>query len=1141
MRKFYYYFSVIILLIISFPLLVQKNMYAQLVPTANNNAMQLVQQMVGSGVVILSANLTCPAGASGTYTTSGVCSTAGIPQGVVLTSGSINNVPGPNNTGSAGVDNGAAGNALLDALTGNTTYDACVLTFSFIPTTNSISFNFIFGSEEYPEFVNSSVNDGFGFFLTGPPSYSNTNIAYIPSTTTPITIDNVNASTNSGYYNDNTGGTCLQYDGYTDVITAQANVTPCSTYTMTMAVADAGDGIYDSGVLIQENSFSSGTFDATLVSQTNATCSTLGSATVTASGGTPPYVYQWSTSPVQNTPTATNLSPGNYYCVVSYNICSQMVSDTVYVTINGTGTVSAPVTSQTNVNCNGGNNGSVTVTPSGGTTPYTYSWSPSGGSGPTASSLTAGAYTVTVTDNIGCSGTTTVTITEPAVLTANITATANPTCAGNNGTATVTAGGGAGGYTYTWSPSGGSAATGTGMGAGTYTVTVTDANGCTRTATTTLANSGGPSASITSVTNVSCFGGTNGSATVTVNSGSAPYTYSWSPSGGSAATGTNMTAGTYTVTVTDASSCSSTATVTITQPAQVTANITSSSNVTCFGGSDGTATVTAGGGTIPYSYVWSPSGGNTATGTGLGSNTYTVTVTDANLCTQTATVSITEPAQVVLNVVSQSDPSCLGYTDGTATLNVSGGVGAMTYTWNPGGVGTNTSGTLSAGTYTVTVSDANNCTSSTSFTINDPSGVALSVTPSDDSICVADAIVLNTNAYGGSGGYTYTWNGTPGASIYNDNPVSTTVYNVVLTDINGCTVSASATVYVGSLPNASFTTASVCEGAQTVFNNTSTVTSGMITGYGWDFGDGSPYSNLPSPVYTYTSSGQYNVTLGVVTDFGCTGSVTLPVNVNPVPVTAFTADVLSGCVPLCVNFSDLTNAGGGTVNSWTWQIDGQVINTQHPSYCFNNPGVYDISLAVSTTDGCSGSLTIPGYIQAYPDPIADFTMSSNQLTETAPLVNFTDASTNAVSWSWDFGDGDNSAAQNPSHIYADTGTFCIKLTVSNAAGCTDDVSHCLIVIPEYYIYIPNTFTPNDDKLNDVFLIYGRGIAEATLIIFDRWGEPLAKLLNDQPFTVGWDAKYNGSFVKQDVYTYKLLIKDIHGDFHDYHGHINVIY
>ncbi|MGQ7944929.1 T9SS type A sorting domain-containing protein [Flavobacterium sp. WC2509] len=323
-------------------------------------------------------------------------------------------------------------------------------------------------------------------------------------------------------------------------------------------------------------------------------------------------------------------------------------------------------TSQTNIFCNGRNNGTASVTASGGVAPYTYAWSPSGGSGSSAIGLGATTYTCTITDNESTQITRNVTITQPTAIYMATASQTNVSCnGGTNGSASVTPSGGTGAYTYSWSPSGRTTATATGLAAGSYTVTVTDANSCTATRNFTITQPTAISTAIGSQTNVSCNGGTNGAASVTPSGGTPGYTYSWSPSGGTAATATGLSAGTYTVTVTDANSCTKTATVTITQPAPIDLTVTSTG-----------VTLTAI--QLGATYQWykcsdnSPVGTNSSTFTPSQSGDYKVAITLGSCtltsnCITVATLGTTRfetnsklsiypnPSQGIINVESDSN------------------------------------------------------------------------------------------------------------------------------------------------------------------------------------------------------------------------------------------------------------------------------------------------------------------------------------------------------------------------------------------------------------------------------------------------------------------------------------------------------
>ncbi|WP_306354269.1 T9SS type A sorting domain-containing protein, partial [Flavobacterium sp. '19STA2R22 D10 B1'] len=403
---------------------------------------------------------------------------------------------------------------------------------------------------------------------------------------------------------------------------------------------------------------------------------------------------------------------------------------------------------QTDVPCNGGSNGSATVTVSGGTGAYTYSWSPSGGTAATASGLTAGNYTVTITDANNCTTTQNFTINEPTPMAVTDVQTDVPCNGGSNGSATVTVSGGTGAYTYSWAPTGGTAATASGLIAGNYTVTITDASNCTTTQSFTI-NEPTPITVTAVQTDVPCNGASNGSATVTVSGGTGAYTYSWSPSGGTAATASGLTAGNYTVTITDANSCTTTQSFVINEPTPMVV-VTSQNNVPCNGASNGSATVTVSGGTGAYTYSWSPSGGTAATASGLTAGNYTVTITDANNCTTTQSFVINEPAPIAVTA-TQTNVSCNGASNGSATVTVSGGTGAYTYSWSPTGGTAATASGLTAGNYTVTITDANNCTTTQSFVITEPIAVFINTQPLSNTITAGQNTTFtigSTNATG---------------------------------------------------------------------------------------------------------------------------------------------------------------------------------------------------------------------------------------------------------------------------------------------------------------------------------------------------------------------------------------------------------
>jgi gliding motility-associated-like protein len=378
-------------------------------------------------------------------------------------------------------------------------------------------------------------------------------------------------------------------------------------------------------------------------------------------------------------------------------------------------TITLTTTFQQNVDCFGAATGQATVLASGGAGPYIYTWTPGNLNGATQNALEAGIYTITVEDANNCSGNATVTVTEPNALVVSEGIITPASCNANDGTASVVVNGGSGVYSYQWSPLGGNASSASDLAAGSYTVEVEDQNGCTESISIVVTTSNGPVVSVQSSTDVSCFGGNDGTATVTVTGGSTPYTYDWSPSGGNGAVAVGLQAGTYTITVTDNTGCVATTTVAINEPATIVLTETIT-DANC-GASDGSIAISASGGTAPYNYSWSPSGGNTSTVNGLSAGIYTLTLTDANGCTETGTFQVNNVGTIPIIVSPISQTIILGES---VQIQASG---ASAYSWNngssltcddcPSPVASPTTTT----TYTVTGTDANGCTGSAQVTI----------------------------------------------------------------------------------------------------------------------------------------------------------------------------------------------------------------------------------------------------------------------------------------------------------------------------------------------------------------------------------------------------------------------------------------
>jgi hypothetical protein len=659
------------------------------------------------------------------------------------------------------------------------------------------------------------------------------------------------------------------------------------------------------------------TITATLTASANPSCNggTAGFATYAASGGTGALSYSWSPSGGISS-TGSSLSANTYTCHISdANGCYA----NKVVTISQPTAVTNTVSAQTNVSCNGGNNGSITLSVSGGIPGYTYTWTPSGGNTATASNLTAGNYTCTIKDANLCPSAKTITVAQPAVLTTTVSSQANVLCNGNNtGSVTITPGGGTTSYSYNWVPSGGTSATASNLAAGNYTCTVTDANSCIKTQTVSITEPAALTSSILSQTNVSgCFGQNNGSATVLAGGGASGYTYSWAPSGGTASSASNLTADVYTCTIMDANSCIKTQTVNITQPLQIVTAISSQNNLTCNGVNNGSATVSATGGTGTLNYNWSPAGGTGNTATSLAAGNYTCTISDNNGCVKTQTVGLTQPSALTSFISMQTNVTCNGAGNGAAAVAAGGGTGSLGYSWSPGGQTTDTIISLTAGLYTCTITDSNSCVRTQSVTITQPAAIN---SPIASQVNVSGCAGQNNGsvgiaASGGTGVLNYLWmpGGATTSSISN---ITAGTYTCTITDANNCSTTQQAVITEPALITTTVVaqTDLSCNG---VNNGAAAVAASGGTGalsYLW-----APTGATISSV-SNLSAGTYTCTVKDINN--CTAAQTVIITQPQAIVSAVVSQGPVSCSGNNDGMAIITASGGTGILSYNWTPSG---------------------------------------------------------------------------------------------------------------------------------------------------------------------------------------------------------------------------
>lgn len=580
-------------------------------------------------------------------------------------------------------------------------------------------------------------------------------------------------------------------------------------------------------------------------------------------------------------------------------------------------------------------------------------WTPAG----TGNTFTPTTYPLLVVDGNGTyiilENATGLADCEPTVACPTITVTiqnqTNILCFGDfSGSATVDASGGNGPYNYVWTPGNLNGSSQSNLSAQTYTVNVTDSDGCPGVVQVNITQ---PTPLSATTSSTEACGGNDGSATINVSGGTGSYTYDWNPNVGNTATVTDLSVGDYEVTVTDDNGCTMIETISVTCDLvpcpTITVSITNQSDVLCFGGNTGTATVSASGGNGPYTYSWSPGGLNGATQNSLSALTYTVNVIDDDGCPGTVQVTINQPTQ--LSATTSSVEASCGESDGSATVNASGGTGSYTYTWTPNVGSTATVNNIPAGSYQVIVSDANNCQIQETIIVNNQNAPSVSILSTTDESCVGAADGEATvEASGGSGNYTYSWSPSGGNAATASNLPSGN-YTVTVTDDAGCETSIVVTINSAStiIVDASITD----EDCGMLNGELITSVSGGSGNYSYLWSNGETTSSISG-----LQTGEYTVV--VTDDAGCSASEIFTVGVIgtlDVTVTPISATIEAG-------ESIQLEASGGFTYSWSPTTGLSCTDCPDPIASPVNSTTYTVTAV--DENGCAGEATVYIFVQA---------------------------------------------------------------------------------------------------------------------------------------------------------------------------------
>lgn len=548
------------------------------------------------------------------------------------------------------------------------------------------------------------------------------------------------------------------------------------------------------------------------------------------------------------------------------------------------------------------------------------------------------------------------------------------------------------------------------------------------------------------------------------------------------------------------------------------------------------------GGTNPQ-YSWFVNGGapvatgNTYSNPALQDNdVVTVQMTSNFLCAQNnpATslpiqIHVHQPPQVNCNFVGQYLGAPTNFTV-TAVGNP-----GFSYNWNFGDGGISNQQNPShnygsTGSYTaiVTVTDTNGCKTTCSQQVNIVIApqVNASFTGNITSVACGTGSVNFTDQSTG-GVIAWAWDFGDGGTSNLQNPshnyTTPGYFDVTLIASNGVladTLVLPNFIFIPPPPVADFIAvdSTHCEPYIFQFVDQSL---GGVTQWLWDFGDGLT-SNLQNPKHTYATPGTYTVSLTVTTADGCVNNYTANNYIQYLPQPGagfFTLDTLL-CTGQKVTVTD-TSQGG---NKWLYYFgDNTSLDpTQNPEHIYTDPGTYTVTQIVQNSAGCSDTMTLTNLITVvpFPQPLFVFDPVKLQLPDT--LVQFYNQSLYFDSLTWLLGNGDTAWVDNPVGVYPDSGTYIVNLIVTNVLGCTDTLKIPLKVIEQESFFVPNTFTPDEDYLNENFRVYGRGIVSGEMYIFNRWGE---EVFTTPYVFVGWDGKdKKGNYAPEGVYSYLIRIE-----------------
>lgn len=518
------------------------------------------------------------------------------------------------------------------------------------------------------------------------------------------------------------------------------------------------------------------------------------------------------------------------------------------------------------------------------------------------------------------------------------------------------------------------------------------------------------------------------------------------------------------------------------------------------------------------------------------SGTYTL-LGATNGCTASTTTSVTINPLPIITALSSGNVC----QNQSLTLTASGGT---TYSWvGPNNFSSSQSSIVFPaaplslnGTYTITGIDVNGCvnTSTLSQTIYTlPTPIALG-----SNVCLNEVLTLNVTP-----AQLYQWTGPNGFTSTMQSPFINSAgfgnvgtYSVIVTSVTGCTASAVTNCNVYPLPIVGFTgNTEVCKGGVFTFVGTGALNYKWLTMY-----DELSLANTYS-ISSVSPNFQTTYTLVGADGNGCVNSVVISPIVLPLPAAFVAPQKKAGCAPFCTTF-DFTKSSTNIISaSWNFDNGNSYNDSIKVSQCFTSAGIHSVTIDMVDTKGCKNAIT--NTVEVYPIPQADFVYTPDSPNENDYIITFTDITKNATiqNWFWDFYSNgkDTSIKQNPTYSFPQIGNYFVYLKVKSDHGCVDSITKKLTVVEDVTFFVPNSFTPNGDGSNEMFMPKAVGVKKYQMDIFDRWGQ---LLFSTNDLEKGWDgrSKKGGDILPQDVYVYKISVTQNTGKPKQYVGHVTLI-